>query len=187
MTPIPKSPQTTVNIISIPTPPPGPKHPEPLLRLELRDLSDSGTHLFLGHTTLTTLLSSAVTTVLTHLYPSSTHWPGTRSITLIIESFSGVAFTTGKSIDEDHKEIHFSTSYITSLRQKPRHVVADEIRGVVVHEMVHCWQHNAHGTAPGGLIEGVADWVRLKAGHVPAHWKREADVCDSTLQLNPGV
>ena len=39
-------------------------------------------------------------------------------------------------------------------------------------EMVHCFQHNCHGTAPGGLIEGIADFVRLKAGLAPPHWNR---------------
>ena len=28
------------------------------------------------------------------------------------------------------------------------------------------------GTAPGGLIEGIADYVRLRAGLAPPHWKR---------------
>jgi hypothetical protein len=28
------------------------------------------------------------------------------------------------------------------------------------------------GTAPGGLTEGVADYVRLRAGLVPPHWRR---------------
>lgn len=48
---------------------------------------------------------------------------------------------------------------------------------MLVHEMVHCWQHSAFGQAPGGLIEGVADWVRLKAGYAPPHWRRHVD-CD---------
>ena len=83
---------------------------------------------------------------------------------------SGVAYTTGSDLDGDHKEIHFSLDYIngiSSARQK------DEIQGVLVHEMVHCWQWNAVGTAPGGLIEGIADFVRLKAGLSPPHWKKE--------------
>lgn len=82
----------------------------------------------------------------------------------------GVAYTTGSDLDGDHKEIHFSLDYINgipSARQK------DEIQGVLVHEMVHCWQWNAVGTAPGGLIEGIADFVRLKAGLSPPHWKKE--------------
>ena len=83
---------------------------------------------------------------------------------------SGVAYTTGSDLDGDHKEIHFSLDYINgipSARQK------DEIQGVLVHEMVHCWQWNAKGTAPVGLIEGIADFVRLKAGLSPPQWKKE--------------
>jgi hypothetical protein len=40
--------------------------------------------------------------------------------------------------------------------------------------MVHCYQYNAFGTCPGGLIEGIADWVRLNSGLSPPHWKKEA-------------
>jgi hypothetical protein len=84
----------------------------------------------------------------------------------------GVAYTTGSDLDEDHKEIHFSTDYISHI---PESRQKEEMLGVIVHEMVHCWQHNGYGTAPGGLIEGIADWVRLKAGYAPPHWKRHAD------------
>lgn len=82
----------------------------------------------------------------------------------------GVAYTTSKDIDEDHKEIHFSTSYIENISAERK---KNEIVGVITHEVVHCWQWNALGTAPGGLIEGIADWVRLRAGLAPPHWKRE--------------
>lgn len=46
--------------------------------------------------------------------------------------------------------------------------------GVLTHEMVHCYQYNAFGTCPGGLIEGIADWVRLNSDLSPPHWKQEA-------------
>ena len=82
----------------------------------------------------------------------------------------GVAYTTCKEIDDDHKEIHLSTSYIENIPAKRKE---DEIMGVITHEMVHCWQWSALGTAPGGLIEGVADWVRLKAGLAPPHWTKK--------------
>lgn len=39
-------------------------------------------------------------------------------------------------------------------------------------QVVHCFQHNAHGTAPSGLIEGIADFVRLRSDLAPPHWKR---------------
>ena len=83
----------------------------------------------------------------------------------------GVAYTKGIELDNDHKEIHFSLSYIAEhISAGRRH---DEIAGVLVHEMVHAWQHNAFGTCPGGLIEGIADFVRLKAGLGPPHWTKK--------------
>lgn len=66
--------------------------------------------------------------------------------------------------------MHFSLDYINGIEGGRE---ADEIEGVLVHEMVHCWQWNARGTAPEGLIEGIADFVRLKAGLSPPHWKKE--------------
>jgi len=84
----------------------------------------------------------------------------------------GVAYTTGKDIDDDHKEIHLSTDYIAKIPKERR---KKEMLGVLRHEMVHCWQWAARGTCPGGLIEGIADWVRLKSGLVPPHWTQESD------------
>lgn len=36
--------------------------------------------------------------------------------------------------------------------------------------MTHIWQWNGNPRAPGGLIEGIADYVRLKSGYIPSHW-----------------
>jgi hypothetical protein len=70
---------------------------------------------------------------------------------------------------------------------------------VLYHETTHVWQWNGQGQANGGLIEGIADYVRLKAGYAPGHWvtpgqgdrwdqgydvtARFLDYCDS---LKPG-
>lgn len=62
---------------------------------------------------------------------------------------SGVAHTTGSHTS---KEIHFSLGYIVKSRQRAKH----EIIGVLTHEVVHCYQYNGKGAAPGGLIEGIA-------------------------------
>ena len=154
-------------------PHPKPSFPTPKLRLQLHDLSHPGSLIFLDNCNAATALSEAVESVLSALYlPSKTnsHIPGTRSVTMVLEPMGGVAYTTGIQLDNDHKEIHFSLDYIknnvTEARRK------QEIQGVLVHEMVHCWQWNARGTCPGGLIEGIADYVRLKAGLAPPHWKR---------------
>lgn len=48
--------------------------------------------------------------------------------------------------------------------------VKTEFTGVLYHEMTHVWQWNGNGQAPGGLIEGIADFVRLKANYAPSHW-----------------
>ena len=155
-----------------PQPPHKPNHPNPLLRLQINDLSSPGAQRFLNNIPAGSILQSAVTHVLSLLYPTSTSWLPTRSVTLILESLHGVAYTTGMSLDNDHKEIHLSTDYIASIAPER---IADEITGVVVHEMVHCWQHNGRGTCPGGLIEGIADWVRLRAEYAPPHWKQVAE------------
>jgi hypothetical protein len=174
------------------------KHPfpTPLLRLQLNDLSLEGSSIFLslihGHEDL----AAQVQNVLNLLYdppkngkdqgsepeaedqtekgkhPSTTHRPATRSVTFIIHDFRGVAYTIGTDLDSDHKEIHISTDYI--LRCAPRADKRHELLGVICHELVHCFQWNANGTCPSGLIEGIADFVRLRAGLGAAHWKQEA-------------
>ncbi|KAH6629395.1 peptidase of plants and bacteria-domain-containing protein [Boeremia exigua] len=150
---------------------------KPLLRLELRDLSSDGSREFLRLVHASSALESAVDTVLRLLYTDvekSSCIPPTRSITLVLRDMDGVAYTTGLDIDDDHKEIHLSTKYIEHISESRR---KEEINGVLVHEMVHCWQYHGGNTAPGGLTEGVADWVRLKAGYAPPHWRRRGD-CD---------
>ena len=77
-------------------------------------------------------------------------------MTLILRDFDGVAYTTGSDLDDDHKEIHFSLKYIAGIQPSSETRIRDEIKGVLVHEMVHCFQYNGKGTCPGGLIEGIA-------------------------------
>jgi hypothetical protein len=104
----------------------------------------------------------------------------------------GVAYTTGS---HTAKEIHFACQHIVNCADR----CADEIRGVLVHEVVHCYQYNGEGVCPGGLIEGIAgayilllwplrasfsdalgvvDWVRLRSGFEPPHWKPGGDRWD---------
>lgn len=61
----------------------------------------------------------------------------------------GVAHTFGSA---SHKEIHFSLDHINNSSARAK----DEIMGVLVHEVVHCYQYDGKGTAPGGFIEGLA-------------------------------
>ncbi|RSH92435.1 hypothetical protein EHS25_008850 [Saitozyma podzolica] len=47
-----------------------------------------------------------------------------------------------------------------------------EFKGVLLHELVHVFQHDGGGTTPGWLIESIADLVRLEAGLDPPHWRK---------------
>ncbi|KAK7218472.1 hypothetical protein V2G26_006475 [Clonostachys chloroleuca] len=130
----------------------------PKIRLEIRNLSDAGAASFLRAVHATDLLTSATLNVLRWLYasPSSptTTVPPTRSVTLILRDMDGVAYTTGSDLDNDHKEVHFSTRYIAAIGPDR---VAHEITGVVTHELVHCFQYDAFGTCPGREAGGKWD------------------------------
>ncbi|KAI1759285.1 BSP-domain-containing protein [Hypoxylon sp. FL1150] len=157
----------------------------PRLRLHIQDIAHEGSAVFLSAVNASAVLKTSIQDITKHLYSNPTSAsasahttssrihlqpPPTRSVTLILRDMDGVAYTTGSDLDSDHKEIHFSLRYIksiTALRQKA------EITGVITHELVHCYQWNGKGKAPGGLIEGIADWVRLQCHLAPPHWKRE--------------
>ncbi|XP_019449590.1 PREDICTED: uncharacterized protein LOC109352179 [Lupinus angustifolius] len=82
-----------------------------------------------------------------------------EEVKLVIENIEGVAF-------DSNNEIHVSASFIERFNGD----IKSEITGMLYHEMTHVWQWNANGQAPSGLIEGIADFVRLKAGYVSNNW-----------------
>ncbi|KAJ9705153.1 hypothetical protein PVL29_003284 [Vitis rotundifolia] len=82
-----------------------------------------------------------------------------QNVTLIIENMDGVAYAS-------NNEIHVNANYIGNYSGN----VKREFTGVLYHEMTHIWQWNGNGQTPGGLIEGIADFVRLKANYAPSHW-----------------
>ncbi|KAF7848305.1 hypothetical protein BT93_L2110 [Corymbia citriodora subsp. variegata] len=45
-----------------------------------------------------------------------------------------------------------------------------EFSGILFHEMTHMWQRYGNGKAPCGLINGIADYIRLRAGLAPKEW-----------------
>ncbi|KAM0746447.1 plant basic secretory protein [Meredithblackwellia eburnea MCA 4105] len=96
------------------------------------------------------------------------HPPPVRSITFHLRSFDGVAYTTGSKLDDEHKEIHISVNYLAGIGGDDVQVKR-EIQGVLVHELVHVFQYS--NGCDGGLIEGQADWVRMRAGFAAAHWR----------------
>ncbi|RMJ25714.1 PBSP domain-containing protein [Aspergillus sp. HF37] len=178
--------------------------PKPKLRLHINDLRHPATKSFL--TLLPdpcSTLETALAAIIQHLYTPhlaqdlkkppvfTPAVPPTRSVTLILHDFAGVAYTTGTDLDDDHKEIHFSLSYIRTCASYKDPV--GELAGVLTHELVHCYQHTTPPSSPddvprppGGLVEGVADFVRLKAGLEPPHWKRPASAKDRPQNWDQG-
>ncbi|KAK7308194.1 hypothetical protein VNO77_41794 [Canavalia gladiata] len=82
-----------------------------------------------------------------------------EEISMIIENIDGVAYCS-------QNKIHVSASYI----ERYSGDIKKEIVGVLYHEMAHMLQWDGNGMAPSGLIEGIADFVRLKAGYAGDHW-----------------
>ncbi|TRM65843.1 hypothetical protein BD626DRAFT_397920 [Schizophyllum amplum] len=153
-----------------PLPPPEEREwPMPKLGIRVDDLAHKGATIFFDVVDPLGALREAVIASFTWLYTSEKHPDNVEGINLILRSMPGVAYTHGS---HTHKEIHFSLDHIVNSESRARH----EIMGVLVHEVVHCFQYNGKSTAPGGLIEGIADFVRLNASYAPPHWKR----CPST-------
>ncbi|KAJ5493948.1 hypothetical protein N7463_010035 [Penicillium fimorum] len=185
--------------------------PQPKLRLHVQELRHPASTAFLTLIPdVASTLDKALANIIRYLYTSpqksgTTHRPiftpsipPTRSVTVFLRDYSGVAYTTGTELDDAHKEIHVSLPYIQhctsgpSAKADPLH----ELVGVLTHELVHCYQHTTPPSLessgeeipgpPGGLIEGIADFVRLKAGLEPPHWKRPLSAAERPPKWDEG-
>ncbi|KAJ3039167.1 hypothetical protein HDV00_012573 [Rhizophlyctis rosea] len=178
---------------STPTPTAAPvPWPQPTLIIKTLDHSPNGTLFTTAVPEPLPWLRTITTTVLQSLYAQPQHAPTHVSfIRLVIRDMEGVAYCSDADPDPANpaetgkgKQIHLSTRHIRNtagpkagkggvdedLSWVP--ALHHEITGVILHESVHAWQHNALGSCPGGLIEGIADFIRLKAGWAPPHWHR---------------
>nr|KAJ0184585.1 hypothetical protein LSAT_V11C900500050 [Lactuca sativa] len=69
-------------------------------------------------------------------------------VSMFIDDMEGIAYTYGN-------EIHVSANLVEGISGDDK----TGFDGVLYHEMAHV-----------ELIEGIADYVRLKAGYIPSHW-----------------
>ncbi|CAH9130792.1 unnamed protein product [Cuscuta epithymum] len=97
--------------------------------------------------------------------------PADRKDVQKVSLFVDDALNNGVVAYASNGEIHVSGSYLGGYSGD----VKAEFTGVLYHEMTHIWQWNGDGAAPGGLIEGVADFVRLRGGYAPSHWKKAGE------------
>jgi Peptidase of plants and bacteria len=117
-------------------------HSLPAIHLRIHPITHDGASVFTANVPdIGIVLKDAVSSCWKLVYDSQPHLipQNVRSITLFVRPMGGVAYTTGSWMDGENKEIHFSADYIQKLSKER---ARDEIRGVIVHEMVHVWQHN---------------------------------------------
>ncbi len=86
-----------------------------------------------------------------------------QEVAFFIKSVDGVAFTV-----VDSSEIYVNSEYLGNYSGGD---VKFEFTGIMYHEMTHVWQWFGNGSSPVGVTEGIADYVRLKAGLAPPHWR----------------
>ncbi|KAK7280296.1 hypothetical protein RJT34_25358 [Clitoria ternatea] len=84
-----------------------------------------------------------------------------------IHDMDGVVAYTNTSNDD----IHLNARYVNSNSGD----LKTGITGVLYHEMTHVWQWYGNGQAPGGLIKGMADYVRLKANYAASNWGKPGE------------
>lgn len=126
-------------------------------------------------------LHSAAIAIFGILYPEKTFTPKLvqSPVNLVMRDMDGVAHAANSysfsgpwvsqaSRNVTHKsDFIFSTQYLSKLNTHSD--PAFEIRGIIYHELTHTFQYSAENT-PGGLIEGIADFVRLRGNFAAKHW-----------------
>jgi len=95
------------------------------------------------------------------LYRTAAEVPRRPRLKFVLEDDEGVAYTVCG--DNNCDEMHLNAGYLADYAAS-NDDLEDEIHGVIVHELAHVYQHM---DGPGGLIEGMADYVRHRAGYVP--------------------
>lgn len=164
-----------------------PKETPTRIHLNVQDLSSKGSQAFfaaLGNNPHAAL-AGLVTKALGVLYPprlNNCHSPPfVASISFQLHSFAGVAYTafcdppSGTETEqasrwwseaENHKAIHLSTDYIEKLEGGHHR----EIEGILLHQIAICFSYGGLGTCPTGIIEGIADFVRLRGNLASPDW-----------------
>ena len=137
--------------------------------LALTDTDPARRQLFLDATSgdPTAFVQGIGRKVCSYLYKQADEVRDATHLELRIEHAVGeVAWKAGDGADIT---VMISTDHLNNVHNQGGDV-AREVQGVLFHEMTHMYQHDDadRGGVDGGLIEGIADFVRISAGFTPA-------------------
>lgn len=99
-----------------------------------------------------------------------------QMITYVLKNFNGIS---AKSGNVPSVKIEYSTSYIANTYRESMAKLDFETRGVLYHEMTHCYQYEPKGIGSYQepnlfwcFVEGLADAVRIHAGYISKENRR---------------
>lgn len=121
-------------------------------------------------------LHHCVVQIISYLSPTFPASPKYRnqSITLVLDpNYDGLAATSGGLI-------RVSLQWVANVQQSVRdgreiEDATKEFKGVLLHELTHSLQHDGYGSTPSWFTESIADWIRLRNGLGPRHWKKAGE------------
>lgn len=118
-------------------------------------------------------LHHCIIQITSYLSPTFPNVPRYRnqSLSLILDpEYDGLAATSGG-------QIRVSLQWVKNVQETVRdgreiEDATKEFKGVLLHELTHAIQHDGYGTTPTWFTESIADWIRLRNGLGPRHWKK---------------
>ena len=121
-------------------------------------------------------LHHCVVQIISYLSPTYPNAPRYRhqSITLLLDPhYDGLAATSGG-------QIRMSLQWVENVKksvEQGREIedATKEFKGVLLHELTHALQHDGYGSTPSWFTESIADWIRLRNGLGPRHWKKAGE------------
>jgi len=154
--------------------------PYPVFELTYEDKSSDGAQLFNELIeNPDSLFRSCILQVCQTLYRKQSEVPEKKIFLFNLRASSGVAATGGDSTTID---MFLSTDYIISFHinnNKDKERTLSEIIGIIIHELVHAYQHSpsgaggyALGTEHFSFVEGMADATRLDAGFISPEFRK---------------
>ncbi|KAL6845703.1 hypothetical protein ACP4OV_024526 [Aristida adscensionis] len=94
-----------------------------------------------------------------------------EAVSLLVVDRAIAGGCTLSAPDGAARVVELSARYIASYAGD----IQDEVTGMLYRELARVWQWDGEGRANAGLVDGIADLVRLRSGHSPAGWAKPGE------------